>query len=135
MRAWLLAIVLFILASGTVSAQTANGSVDWQRFDADLAWQTDGSLIVSETQTIDFHGTYHQGSRAIPTDRTTGITDVSVMQVDSSGRSTPLNATTSSDPGGLRVTWDFAPITDASSTFVLRYTAHGATRVYPDGDQ
>jgi hypothetical protein len=135
MRAWLLAIVLFILASGTASAQTAGRSVDWQRFDADLAWQTDGSLIVTETQTIDFHGTYQQGFRVIPVDRTTGITDVSVTQVDSSSRSTPLSATTSSDPGGLRVTWDFAPITDASSTFVLRYTAHEATRVYPDGDQ
>ena len=135
MRAWLLAILLLILASGTASAQTANRSVDWQRFDADLAWQTDGSLIVTETQTIDFQGTYQQGFRVIPLDRTTGITDISVTQVDSNGQSTPLNYTTSTDPGGLRVTWNFAPITGGSSTFVLRYTAHGATRVYADGDQ
>ncbi|MBV9578251.1 MAG: DUF2207 domain-containing protein [Chloroflexi bacterium] len=135
MRACLLAILLFVLASGTAAAQSTSRSVDWQRFDVDLAWQTDGSLIVTETQTIDFHGTYQQGYRVIPDDRTTGITDISVSQVDSNGTSTPLAFTTSTDPGGLRVTWNFAPITDASSTFVVRYTAHGATRVYPNGDQ
>jgi hypothetical protein len=129
------AIVLFVLASGTASAQTANRSVDWQRFDVDLGWQTDGSLVVTETQAIDFHGTYQQGFRVIPLDRTTGITSMSVSQINTAGQATPLNYTTSPDPAGLRITWNFAPITDASSTFVLRYTANGATRVYPDRDQ
>ena len=70
MRPWLLAIIIFVLASGTAAAQSATRSVDWQRFDVDLAWQTDGSLIVTETQTINFHGTYQQGFRVIPLDRT-----------------------------------------------------------------
>jgi hypothetical protein len=135
MRAWVLAIVLFILASGTALAQSADRSVEWQRFDADLAWQTDGSVVATELQTIDFHGTYQQGFRVIPLDRTTGVTDISVNQVDGSGRSVPLSYTTSAEQDGLRVTWNFAPVTNGSSTFVLRYTAHGATRVYPDGDQ
>ncbi|MBV9601746.1 MAG: DUF2207 domain-containing protein [Chloroflexi bacterium] len=135
MRAGLLAVLIFILASGTAAAQSTNRSVDWQRFDADLAWRTDGSLIVTETQTIDFHGTYQQGFRVIPPDRTSGITDVSVAQVDSSGKAVPLSYTTSNDPNGLRITWNFAPITDGSSTFILRYTAHDATRVYQNGDQ
>ncbi len=135
MRAWVLALVLFILASGTAAAQSANRSVDWQRFDTDLAWQTDGSVAVTETQAIDFHGTYQQGFRVIPLDRTTGISDISVTQVDASGRSTPLSYSTSTGPDGLRLTWDFSPITNASSTFVVRYTADGATRVYEGGDQ
>ena len=135
MRSWFLAIIIFVLASGTAAAQSATRSVDWQRFDVDLAWQTDGSLIVTETQTINFHGTYQQGFRVVPLDRTTGITDVSVSQVDSSGRATPVNYTTSNDSDGLRITWNFAPISNAAGTFVVRYTAHGATRVYADGDQ
>jgi hypothetical protein len=135
MRVWLLALVVFLAASGTALAQSSTRSTDWQRFDADIVVQPDGSLAVTETQTIDFQGTFQQGFRVIPLDRTTGITDVSVAEVNAAGQEVPLAVTTSTDSNGLRLDWTFAPVTNDSRTFVLRYLAHGATRVYPGGDQ
>jgi hypothetical protein len=139
MRIWSLVIlallVLLLPTAESVTAQSAGRSVTWQRFDSDLTLQTDGSLAVAEVQTIAFDGTYQQGFRVIPLDRTTGITDISVAQVDASGRTTPLNYSLSTDTSGLRITWNFPPISNASGTFVLRYTAHGVTRVYDGVDQ
>src|SRR6516164_7251715 len=128
MRIWSLVILLLTtlalaVTAESVTAQSVGRSVTWQRFDSDLTLQTDGSLAVAEAQTIAFQGTYQQGFRVIPLDRTTGITDISVTQVDAAGRATPLNYSLSTDTSGLRITWNFPPITDATGTFVLRYTA------------
>lgn len=138
MRLWLLgtlSLLALIVTTGVAMAQSTARSVMWQRFDADLTLQSDGSVAVVETQAIAFQGTYQQGFRVIPTDRTTGITDISVAEVNAAGQSTPLGFTSSTDASGLRVTWNFPQITSATGTFVLRYTAHGVTRVYSDGDQ
>ena len=76
-----LALVLAVaLLPPAVDAQQGR-SVDWQRYDADLQVQSDGSVVVTETQAIAFHGTYRQGFRAIPLDRVTDITDVEVAEV------------------------------------------------------
>jgi hypothetical protein len=140
MRIWSLVILVLTalvvaMTAESVTAQSAGRSVTWQRFDSDLTLQTDGSLAVAEAQTIAFQGTYQQGFRVIPLDRTTGITDISVAQIDASGRATPLNYSLSTDTSGLRITWNFPPITNATGAFVLRYTAHGVTRVYDGVDQ
>jgi uncharacterized membrane protein YgcG len=54
-------------------------------------------------------------------------------------RSSPIQATnafhTSSTDQGLRIDWWFPPTTNAARTFVLRYTIHGAIRIYDAGDQ
>ena len=138
MRLWLLgilSILALIVTAGTATAQSSARSVSWQRFDADLTLQSDGSVAVVETQTIAFQGPYQQGLRVIPTDRTTGITDISVAEVNAAGQTTPLNFTSSSDASGVHLTWNFPQITNSTGTFVLRYTAHGVTRVYSGGDQ
>ena len=75
------ATVLLLLttlgASLPALAQSGGRSVAWQRFDVDLTVQTDGSVSVAETQAIQFTGTYQQGFRLVPLDRTTGARDVS----------------------------------------------------------
>jgi hypothetical protein len=96
----------------------------------------------SPRHTIAFHGTYQQGFRVVPTDRTSGITDVSVGEVVhgqllsySRGPNQADTYSTSNTADGLRIDWRFPPSTDAVRTFRLRYTAHGVIRVYPGGDQ
>jgi hypothetical protein len=138
------ALLALILVSPTASAQSSPRSVEWQNYNVDLALQNDGSVAVTESQTIDFHGTYQQGYRVIPLDRTTGVTNVSVAEVvngqshpysPAAGPGQPGTFTTSTDANGLTVDWWFPSTTDASRAFVLTYTAHGATRLYQDSAQ
>lgn len=140
------AIVLLLVASlgATLPALAQGGarSVAWQRFDADLVVQSDGSVNVTETQAIQFTGTYQQGYRLVPLDRATGSRDVSVDEVIN-GRSVPYArgsgqpntyaASTGAD--GLQIDWWFTPTTNALRTFEVRYTVTGAVRLYDAGDQ
>jgi hypothetical protein len=120
-----------LLALLVIFAQVAQ-SVAWPRYDVDLVLQPDGSLVVTESQTIDFRGSFHEGFRAVPLDRTTGITDVSVTD-GSTGQQ--LDRGTSRTSQGLAIDWTFPPVTNATRRFDLRYTAHGAARIYDAGDQ
>jgi len=76
-------LLLLIAGLGAVptTAQTTSRTVTWQTYDVDLAIQPDASIVVTETQTIAFNGTYQQGYRLVPLDRTTGLSDVSVTEV------------------------------------------------------
>ena len=114
----------------------------WQNYDVDLAIQPDASIVVTETQTIAFNGTYQQGYRLVPLDRTNGVTDVSVAEIVN-GRAVQYSRG-SGQPGafaagvgndGLQIDWWFPPTTNSVRTFVLRYTANGAIRIYDGGDQ
>src|ERR1044071_9043984 len=78
-------LVLLLISAEPVAAQAR--SVTWNRYDVALDVQSDGSLQVSETQTIQFDGTFQQGYRLIPTDRVTSIDSVSVSEV-SNGQTT-----------------------------------------------
>jgi uncharacterized membrane protein YgcG len=137
-------VVLLIAGLGAVptTAQTTGRSVTWQNYDVDLAIQPDGSIVVTETQTIAFTGTYQQGYRLVPLDRTTGVTDVRVAEVvngqpvqysQGSGQPGTYSARVGND--GLQVDWWFPPTSNSMRTFVLRYTANGAVRMYDGGDQ
>jgi hypothetical protein len=145
-RATCAVITLFVVACLGASlpalAQGAARSVAWQRFDVDLAVQSDGSVDVIETQAIRFTGTYQQGYRLVPLDRITGVRDVSVVEIVN-GRSLPYARgsgqadTYSSSTGnnGLEIDWWFTPTTNTVRTFEVRYTASGAVRIYDTGDQ
>jgi hypothetical protein len=69
------------LGAVPTTAQTTGPSVTWQNYDVDLAIQPDASIVVTETQTIAFSGTYQQGYRLVPLDRTTGVTDMTVAEI------------------------------------------------------
>ena len=130
----LLAAFTFLFVATSANAQSSGRSVTWQRYDVGLALQPDGSMRVTETQTVTFQGTYQQGSRSIPLDRTMGITDVSVSE-SVNGQTTPLQVSTQTNNNDLDIAWTFAPITNGSATFVLQYVAHGVVSVYSGGDQ
>ena len=138
--AGLLLVLLAALAPTTWAQQRAVG---WQRYDVDLAIAPDGSVAVTETQAIQFQGTFQMGFRVIPTDRVTSVDNVSVAEVVNGQtvayRPTQTQAangfSTVSTDQGLEIDWWFPPTTNAARTFVLRYTLHGALRIYDAGDQ
>jgi Predicted membrane protein (DUF2207) len=130
----LLAALVLLLGATSAYAQSSTRAVSWQRYDVDLALQPDGSMNVTETQTVAFQGTYQQGSRSIPLGRSTGITDVSVTE-SINGQTTPLQVSTQTNADQLDITWAFQPITNGSATFALHYVAHGVVRLYASGDQ
>ena len=136
-------LLVVLLQSSASIAMAQQRSVVWERYDVNLDVQSDGSIQVTETQTIQFHGTYQQGFRQIPTDRVSAIDSVSVGELTggqtiayrSSPVQSPNSFRVSSTDQGLRIDWWFPPTTDGSRTFVVRYTLGGAMRVYDTGDQ
>src|SRR5207302_1919927 len=78
-------LLVIVLQVGAPTAAAQGRNVAWNRYNVDLDVQPDGSVQVTETQTIHFQGTYQQGFRVIPADRVTGIDDVSVSE-DTSGQ-------------------------------------------------
>jgi Predicted membrane protein (DUF2207) len=137
-----LLLVLLLQASASI-AVAQQRSVAWDRYEVNLDVQSDASIQVTETQTIQFHGTYQQGFREIPTQRVTAIDSVSVGELNGGQtteyRSSPIQSPNgfhaSSTDQGLRIDWWFPPTTDGSRTFIVRYTVRGAMRVYDAGDQ
>ena len=116
----------------------------WQRFDVDLDIQRDGSVNVTETQVIQFSGTFRSGFRVVPLERTTGVTNISVTELVNSqpvtytrGTERPNTFSSSVANDGLHIDWWFTPTptTNAVRSFVVRYTANGAVRIYAGGDQ
>lgn len=110
----------------------------------DLVVETDGRLLVRETQEIAFTGgPFRKGTRDIPMRRLERLSDVRV-QIDgapaSPGRDFPgtfsiSGPTDGSSDGDVRIEWWFAPAANARRTFVLEYVARGAIALYDAGDQ
>jgi hypothetical protein len=131
--AFILAIISLLLLPGT-----ALGGKEYSadRFDVNAAVQADGSLLVSATVVFRFSGgPFTYVFRELRTDYTDGITEIAASmdgvtllpgqgagQVEISGR----------DP--LKVTWLFAPTSDSTHTFVLRYRMLGVVRQERDAD-
>jgi Predicted membrane protein (DUF2207) C-terminal domain/Predicted membrane protein (DUF2207) N-terminal domain len=140
--ALVLALLLVALTASSVFGQSSTPAISWQRYDVDLSVQTDGSLAVTETQTISFRSTLQHGFRVVPLDRTTGITNVTVAeqvgateQAYGAGSNRPGTYSTTRESDGLSIDWWFQPATNTTRTFVLRYVAHDAVRQYSAGDQ
>ncbi len=138
----LLLLIVAIVGGAPAIAQSTTRSVTWQRFDVDLDVRPDGSLNVTETQVIQFTGTFQEGYRVVPLDRTSGATNVSVAELVNgqplayrAGSERPNTFATSTDQDGLHIDWWFPPTTNAVRTFVVRYTALSAIRIYDGGDQ
>lgn len=113
--------------------------VSWDRYDVEFAIQPNGDVLVTETQAIDFQGTFRRASRDIPLDRTTAVTDVQVGEPGKPYRadSNSTNGFTVSetDDNLLRVEWFYPQTSDAKRTFVLSYRLQGALAFYDGGDQ
>jgi hypothetical protein len=106
------------------------------RFDVDVAVQSDGSLVVTERLTLRFvSGPFTYVFRHLPTELTDGI-DVVSASVDgfplSEGKDAGQVEIAGRDP--VKVTWHFAPTSDSTHTFDLTYRVWGVIRKESDAD-
>ena len=126
---WLLLILVLGLGSwGTASAQ--DKSLYWQRYDVNLAVQSNSDILVEEIQQIQFtSGTFHFGFATIPLDRAERITDVSISETID-GQERPYTAGSSNEYGfvtqrnddNLEITWYF-PIPLTATLYAIESSA------------
>ncbi|MBC8254402.1 MAG: hypothetical protein H8E35_10235, partial [Ardenticatenia bacterium] len=110
---WLLILVLGLGSWGTARAQ--DKSLYWQRYDVNLAVQSDSDIRVEEIQEIRFtSGTFRFGFATIPLDRVERITDVSISEVIDgqerpyfAGSSNDYSFVTHDNGDDLEITWYF----------------------------
>lgn len=127
-----LALSLLILAPA-VLAQTK--TFHWVNWDIDMELQPDGSIDVTETQTLNFIGEpFTFGFRSIPVGRqgnNDGITNVSVREGDfaytESFSNAPGTFEVVDEGGETRINWYFDPAL-GSNTYTFNYTVNGAVR-------
>lgn len=128
-----LSLLLGCLVVGTAHAAK---SYEARSYDVDLAIQSDGSLIVSETVGFDFEGGPFSYvfrdlaySEIDAIDRLQASMDGQVMPQGTGPGQVEIQA---GDP--LEVTWHFAPTSDSTHTFTLIYRVQGAIRQLEGAD-
>ncbi|HEY80663.1 MAG TPA: DUF2207 domain-containing protein [Caldilineae bacterium] len=136
---WVLLLTIFVLCAALPAAAQSK-SVVWNRFDVDITVNPDGTFDVVEKQEIQFiGGPFTYGFRDISTDKTEGISDIRVGDVNGdylqSSEEEPGTFYVDQRSGSVYVKWFFEPTTDAVRTFVIRYKVHGGLRYYDEGDQ
>ncbi|HMQ53198.1 MAG TPA: DUF2207 domain-containing protein, partial [Anaerolineae bacterium] len=115
----------------------------WERYDVNIAVQTNGDLLVEEIQEISFtSGSFSFGFAAIPLDRVERIADVRVAELINgqersytANSSQPYGFTTTRIDDNLEITWYFPPTANTTHTYILRYRVIGGLRIYEGGDQ
>ena len=135
--------LLILLATAAPSLAQESKQLYWQRWDADVAINTDGSFAVTETQEIVFtSGSFRFGTRNIKTDRLRDITAVQVtadgqaLRRASSGETAGTFVVSSNASGDFVIKWFFpASVSDSRHVYVLKYVVDGALRYYDGGDQ
>lgn len=141
---WLgLFLAFILLLPGLNVAQAQEKTLYWQRYDVNLAVQSNSDILVEETQQIVFtSGTFTFGFAAIPLDRVERITDLQLSEIiNGSERPYTPNSTgqygftTNINEGDLEINWYFPPTSNSEHTYLLRYQVIGGLRIYPEGDQ
>lgn len=98
--------------------------------------QSDGSLLVTETVEFAFvGGPFTYVFRKLPTNHTDGVKEIAASL---DGATLPLGTSAGQVEIGkgnpIRVTWHFAPVSDATHRFGLTYHASGVVRKENGGD-
>ncbi len=142
LKKFIMALAMIMLLSVSVAAAQDNRTLTWQRWDVliDNVDTTANQFHVTESYDMQFNGTFHYGSRVIPTDRVESIGDVQVMEGGQALRQNcsnqPGTYCVSNDQNNLSVTYYFVrTITNSTDHIEISYTVKGALRVYTGGDQ
>src|SRR5919106_4784496 len=119
-------LVSLFLASPVLAAKTYRA----ERFDIQIDLEGNGSAVITETVEFRFEGDpFTFAFREISATETDGLTflDASMDGVPmSQGTEAGQVEVEAGDP--LKVTWHFAPTSDAAHVFVVRYRAEGVIR-------
>ncbi|MBD2250593.1 DUF2207 domain-containing protein [Nostoc parmelioides] len=103
----------------------------WEFINVDIAVQTNGDMLVTETQKYTFTGDYeNRRYRYIPLDKINKITEVSVSE---NGQSLPSE--TGTENNQLWIRWEHQLNAPESHTFVLKYRVVGGLHVDDDNAQ
>ncbi|MBN2006194.1 MAG: DUF2207 domain-containing protein [Anaerolineae bacterium] len=128
----LMAASLFFVPGYAPVAKSYNA----ERFDVDMVVEEANTLLVTETLALNFSGgPFTYVFRELPTDHTDGIDDI---HAEMDGVELPAGTEAGqveikgADP--IRITWHFAPTTDRTHTYTLRYRVHGVIRQETDAD-
>ena len=150
-RAWIFLFTLFVLVATqgfyaeNVYAQSAR-SYEYASIDYTLEVEHDTTVKVTETQTYDFNGTYHQGVRFIPKDKISSISDIfvadasgellerSLRRLDKTDPSSWGKFTTYTEGGAYYIEW-YYDAANTTSTWELHYTLHGALSFLSEIDE
>jgi uncharacterized membrane protein YgcG len=132
-----ISLFLIILAGSIVPIARAASActLTWERYDADINVNTDGTLTVTEIETIHFTGSCHKGFRVIPQAR--GTTEsILVWEGDRRYTASGSNAsytyeTTRDDNGALNLTWYFPYTSNSTHVYYIQYTVRNGLLYYP----
>jgi Predicted membrane protein (DUF2207) len=140
-------LVLLLGATGTSVAAQSNREVRWEQYDVALDLRQDGSLHVTESQTVEFRGRFQAGFATIPLSNVEQIGDISI-EMESDAETTTFafrspeeyeqeTGTFTVRQQGATIDIDYAfPPTSGTEerTILLEYEVRGAVRVYPDAE-
>ncbi|MCX7755024.1 MAG: DUF2207 domain-containing protein, partial [Anaerolineales bacterium] len=120
-------LACFLLAAFLTSTVLAGNTYRAERFDVQLDLLPGGEMLVTETVVFRFEGgPFTYAFREISANRTDGLT---FLDASMDGVVLPQGAGEGQvevQPGDpLKVTWHFAPTSDATHTFVVRYRVSG----------
>ena len=135
-RKFFVILILVLLASlfATIPALAAK-SYYAEYFDVQIDLQEGGSAIITETVKFHFEGDqFTFAFREISARETDGLTFLDAsMDGEPMSRGTEAGQVEIETGNPLKVTWHFAPTSDAAHVFVVRYRAEGIIRK-GDGD-
>src|SRR5579859_635477 len=137
---WLISGLLFLYLLPFPSAYADTAAVTVAHRDATMTILLNGDVQVVETWQTNFSGgPFHVAFRAIQLNRVTaidqwGISEAGHVYQQDSGGSYSYTVQNDTASGVSTITWYFPNTSNATRTFTLRYTLHGALAIYPSGD-
>lgn len=135
------AFLLVLLAAALLAAAAAPGPAqakDWriENMDVVLDVQKDGDILVEETVTFAFEGSFSFVGRVIPTGNLDDLSDIQVFQ---NGQPLPTGLGPGSwdtfMEGKDRVIQVNFNLTDTSESWTFRYRAEGGIHFFDEGDE
>lgn len=139
---WISLLTLLWVGQGGAAAQS--GVDHWLRYDVTLKLQQNSGLAVEEIHEVALVSGATTFERIIPTSKLESISNLQILQVDSSGgqrsyqsASTKAEYTfeVTAESGQQTVHLYFPPNNTSSTLFILRYFVTGALRFYDTGDR
>lgn len=134
----LLSVLISIGAVVPIVQAASTCSLTWDRYDADIQVNTDGTMTVTEIETIHFTGSCHKGFRVIP--QSHGTTD-NIVVWEGDRRYSSSNAgseysysTFHDDNGDINLTWYFPYTSNSTHVYNIQYTVQTGLLYYPKDD-
>lgn len=132
------ALLLLVAWVGGAAQAAQPPPITYERYDAELRVNADGTITVREIQQIRFDGAFRTAFAEIPRRLTSAISDVTLTEGDEPydrGGSGPGSFQVEEEADSITVEWAYTETRPGEvRTFILEYTVSGGLWLYPDGD-